>query len=168
MIVLHHRTKKWSYICSEHFSFRHGGSKEEEEKGERKCRRRKHKKKEIKRERLCICIYIKSIISYRYKGPRSGVSQSFMYNSTDSLSLCCDDAPAWHSGSSKSPPCNVACVLVRVRVFVWHFLMLPLMPHLQFSLRSLVMWPSKCAGVAQHEAKLPPAADPPFTYVQLT
>lgn len=95
MIVLHYHTKKWSYICSEHFSYRHGGSKKEE-KGEKKCRRRKQKKKEIKRERLCIFIYIKSIISYRYKGPRSGVSQSFMYNrrsnSTDSLSLCCDDA----------------------------------------------------------------------------
>lgn len=37
-------------------------------------------KRKIKRERLCIFIYKKHNVSYRYKGPRSGVSQSFMYN----------------------------------------------------------------------------------------
>lgn len=61
-------------------------------------RKKKEKmKRKVKRERpMYIFIYKKHNISYRYKGPRSGVSQSFMYNrrsnSNDSLSPCCEVA----------------------------------------------------------------------------
>lgn len=47
---------------------------------------------------LYIYIYKKHNISVRYKGPRSGVSQSFMYNSTDSVSAAMMPA-ALHCGS---------------------------------------------------------------------
>lgn len=74
---------------------------------------------------IYIFIYKKHNISYRYKGPWSGVSQSFMYNrrsnSTDSWSLCCDDtcrSALWEHKESRVHPvmcsrhaCARVCVL---------------------------------------------------------
>ncbi len=108
--------------------FRHGGSKreeEEEEEGEKRVKRSEEEKKELlERKAMYIFIYKKHNISYRYKGPRSGVSQSFMYNrrgnSTDSLSPCCDDAcrsALWEQKESRVHPVmffffSRACVCV--------------------------------------------------------
>ncbi len=71
---------------------------------------------------MYILIYKKHNIGYRYKGPRSGVSQSFMYNrrsnSTDSVSLLWWRLPLGTVGAEgkQSPPCNVFCVHVSVCV----------------------------------------------------
>lgn len=95
-------------------------------------RKKKEKmKRKVKRERpMYIFIYKKHNISYRYKGPRSGVSQSFMYNRRSNsnrlfVSLLRSRLPLGTVGAEGksrvhpvmfffSPPCMCLCACVLV------------------------------------------------------
>lgn len=94
-------------------------------KGEKKWRRRKREKKEIKRERLCIFLYIKSIILViATKG--QGLEFHSLSCTTGAvtvltLSPCCDDAcrsALWEQRESRVHPvmysvCVWVCACVR-------------------------------------------------------
>lgn len=144
----------------------HSDTEGAKKKGGEKRSEEENEKKQIKRERLCIFfIYKKHNISYRYKGPRSGVSQSFMYNrrsnSTDSLSTCCDDAccsALWEQKESRVHPviflCLCVCVCECGRGDTFYrsddFFKSYSMPSIWSHVSSHVAF--KVAGIPQHEA----------------